>query len=75
MPLDQGQSIIEYALTHNRPLIGSSDVSFIDGVGPHAWILTTDETTHMDNPEIQLGAIQQTCHLPEPSFKAKLRWP
>ncbi len=50
LPQDGGKKLIEYLIQHNKPLIGVSDASLKTGHCGHAWILSTGELDHINNP-------------------------
>lgn len=47
IPPDGGKALINYAVTNNKPLFGASDASLKESQCSHAWVLTTDEISHL----------------------------
>jgi hypothetical protein len=54
IPPDGGQKLIEYIKDRDGSLMGVSDASITDGEGTHAWILTTGEKEHIDDPYMKI---------------------
>jgi hypothetical protein len=55
IPEDGGSKLLQHIFTHNKPLLGVSDASLKDGQGAHAWILSTGELDHVDDPLMHIS--------------------
>jgi hypothetical protein len=55
LPKDGGTKLMQYLLTNNKPLLGASDASLKHGNSSHAWILTTGELEHINDPLMTLS--------------------
>jgi hypothetical protein len=55
LPPDGGKALIQHLTSTAKPLLGVSDASLKDGQSGHAWILSTGDTDHLDNPLMKLS--------------------
>jgi hypothetical protein len=53
-PSDDGKQLIDFLLTHNMPIQGMSDASLKEDQCAHAWILTTGNPDHINDPAMHI---------------------
>jgi hypothetical protein len=53
-PPDGGIQLMDHLRETQDSLIGVSDASIIEGNGTHAWILTTSDTAHLEDPYMKI---------------------
>jgi hypothetical protein len=54
-PEDGGTSLLQHLLNTDKPLLGVSDASLKDGHSGHAWILSTGELNHINDPMMRIA--------------------
>jgi hypothetical protein len=57
VPPDGGAQLINYLRENDAALVGVSDASVANGNGTHSWILSTGESTHLDDKFMKLEGV------------------
>jgi hypothetical protein len=57
LPPDGGKKLLEYLRETNTPLHGASDTSLKEDQCAHAWILTTGEQDHIEDPLMSISGM------------------
>jgi hypothetical protein len=54
LPPDNGNQLIQYLTETNSPLISAADASLKQGNCSHSWIITTNNSDHIDDPYMSI---------------------
>jgi hypothetical protein len=54
LPPDNGNQLMQYITETNSPLISAADASLKQGNCSHSWIITTNNSDHIDDPDMSI---------------------
>ncbi len=57
LPPDDGEQLIHYINTTNTPIIGAADVLLKQGNCSHSWVITINNSDHIDDPNMTITGV------------------